>query len=577
MERVDHWRKNYEELRPTEDPHAARAHSIFQRLLHTAGKRPGVVPRLLITKNDPLNITLPVALPDGWIVLSKGTLDMAYHDPTRGDDRLAFVLAHEIAHQLKDDFWHLKFFQAIAVSTTQDPQRRKVLEEVRDIVVEQVLAKELQADEQGIVYASMAGFNTNAIVTEDDQVNFFAAWVRALEPRRSSGIPQDRAYPTTKQRAEVVKARLKQILDKTEVFKVGLWFYQAGNYPRAILALEHFLQFFPSREVYHNLASSHHQLALQYHGLWRSDAGAVPFKLSLAVDPVTRASTISLRGSAGHGKSPAELFRDHLDRTIEFYKTAISLDPSYVLSYNNLGCALLMQDDAYKAIATLQDALKIAPNSPEALNNLGVAFFYAENPRQARAHLARARELSPAYDAPIFNLGRIAYAERQVAEAQRYWTTYVQLDPASPWADLLRKWVLLPSPSPVPSSARQTVENILGLAVGAFENDIPRSWGAPRTTVRIPLEQEPFKVAVYPHGMTTLSQDEEILMIVALEGYRGKSAREVAIGSAGTDVFAHYGRPSRILQMTQGESWVYDAQGIAFQLRDGTVVSWLLF
>jgi hypothetical protein len=29
--------------------------------------------------------------------------------------------------------------------------------------------------------------------------------------------------------------------------------------------------------------------------------------------------------------------------------------------------------------------------------------------------------------------------------------------------------------------------------------------------------------------------------------------------------------------MTQGESWVYEAQGIAFQLRDGTVGSWLLF
>jgi tetratricopeptide (TPR) repeat protein len=578
-ERIDHWRKNYEELWPTEDARAARAHSIFQRVLHTAGKRLGVVPRLFITKSDPLNIALPIALPDGWIILSKGTLDICYRDPERGDDRLAFVLAHEIAHQLKDDFWHMKFFQAIEASEAQDPQRQKVLVEIRDIasVTEQVLAKELQADEQGSVYAAMAGFDTNAIVIEDNKNQFFEDWVRALDPRRISGVSRG-SHPTPQHRAATVKARLRQILDRMEVFKIGLWFYQAGNYPKAILAFEHFLHFFPSREVYHNLATSHHQVALQYYGLWRHDAQTLPFKLSLAIDPVTRASTIALRGSDRQGKSLAELFQEHVERAIEFYKTAISLDPSYVLSYNNLGCALLLKEDAYKAIATLQDALKLAPDSAETLNNLGVAFFYAENPRQARAHLAKAREQSPTYDAPVFNLGKIAYAERQEAEAKQHWTTYVQLDPVSPWAELLRKQMPLSSPPPrMPSTAMPATETVLGLAVAAFESDIPRAWGAPRTVSRIPLEQEPFRVAGYPNGVTTLSQDEEILMIVALEGYRGKSARGVAIGSSGKDVFVQYRSPSRILKMTQGESWVYDAQGIAFQLRDGTVVSWVLF
>lgn len=95
--------------------------------------------------------------------MSKETLDLCYRDEKWGDDRLAFVLAHEIAHQLKDDFWHLKFFQEVRGS---EPLR---------------LAQELQADEYGIVYASMAGFNTDAIVTEDDQVNFFADWIQEVE------------------------------------------------------------------------------------------------------------------------------------------------------------------------------------------------------------------------------------------------------------------------------------------------------------------------------------------------------------------------------------------------------------
>jgi hypothetical protein len=31
------------------------------------------------------------------------------------------------------------------------------------------------------------------------------------------------------------------------------------------------------------------------------------------------------------------------------------------------------------------------------------------------------------------------------------------------------------------------------------------------------------------------------------------------------------------LELTQGQSWAYDHRRIAFQLRDGRVVSWLLF
>src|SRR5262249_12581390 len=149
---------------------------------------------------------------------------------------------------------------------------------------------------------------------------------------------------------EALKVHLRQILDKMDEFNVGLWFYQAGNYPKAILAFEDFLHFFPSREVYHNLAASHHQLALQYYQLWKKDVWALPFQLSLAVTPVAGAGNIALRGLNGTDK-PAELFHAHLEKAIEFYNTAISLDPSYALAYSNLGCALLVHEDVYKAIA----------------------------------------------------------------------------------------------------------------------------------------------------------------------------------------------------------------------------------
>ncbi len=571
-ERIDYWRNNYVELSPDEDPRVARAHEIFDRVIHAAGRTLGVMPRLFILKRDPLNISLPIAIPDGWVIISKGTLDICYRDAVYGDDRLAFVLAHEVAHKLKGDFWHMQFFQALEASKSRGGEPREALAELGRAVqaADDIWAKELQADEHGVVYAAMAGFRTNAIVTEDGRVNFFQEWVTALDPQRI----RSESHPAPQQRATAVKARLHHVMSKIDAFQVGLRFYQAGDYTRAIRAFEKFLEYFPSREVYYNLAASHHQLALQIRQLSQPRRHVLPFKLSLAVDPKTRARGINLRASKG----PKARFDEHIEKAIEFYEVAKSLDPSYGLSYNNLGCAYIVKGEAFKAIAALQDALELSPGAPDVLNNLGVAFFAANLAESAKAHLYQARMLAPRYDAALFNLGKIAYEERHWAEARRHWQAYLRLDAMSPWAELLRRQdpKLQPSNRRAPAG-QQPAEHVKGLAVAAFEDEIPTTWGRPRSVRRLQLEEEPLTVRDYRHGMMTFAQDEEIVMIVAEPGYRGKSSRGIAIGSAQAEVLDQYQTPSRVLEMTQGESWVYDKMGISFQMRHGRVVSWLLF
>ena len=75
----------------------------------------------------------------------------------------------------------------------------------------------------------------------------------------------------------------------------------------------------------------------------------------------------------------------------------------------------------------------------------------------------------------------------------------------------------------------------------------------------------------------TLSQKDEIKLIVTLDGFGGKSAKGIALGSPEKDVIAAYGAPAQVLDMNQGASWVYGQQGIAFRLRNGKVVAWMLF
>ncbi len=568
LNRIAYWRTTYQELKPKDDPRAAKAHAIFERLVQVAGKRPWTVPRLYIIADEPWDMSLPIAIQDGWIILSKGVLERCYRHPKWGDDRLAFILAHELAHQLQDDLWHIRFFEALKGAVSPE-----FLSEIQRGTNEtsHVLARELQADEHGIIYAAMAGFNTQAIVSGNHDVNFFTDWVQALDPRRIIGVPVDRRDSTAQRRAEALRAALRRVGDETVAFQAGLWFYYAGNYPQAIRAFDHFRTVFPSREVHHNLAVSHHQLALQAYRKWQPKAQTFPFHLSLAIEPLTLASQIYLGRTRGLGNELTRQFHQHLKEAIRWYREALSQDATYTPAALNLGAAFVLRGvhapkpglhpDFAEAISILSRALEHAPQSAELLNNLGVALFYDERAKRAQTTLTQARTLAPAYAAPVFNLAMMARAEQRDAEARRYQRLYQTLAP----------------PATRPSSkTNPREETVAGVIPGAVQKELPARWGKPARGI-VQLDGTHYTLATYPVGIMTLAQDGEILMIRVQAGFRETSARGIQLGNRADYVLARYGPPSRRHSLPHGGNWAYDAQRIAFQLRAGQVVSWLRY
>ena len=576
--RLDFWKTNYNELRPEDDPRAAKAYEIFARVINAAGKRAGIVPTLFIVKNAGAAVPLAIALPDGGIVISRQVLDICYKEPENGDDRLAFILAHEIAHQLKDDFWHLKFFAAVELSQKEKPGDAAVIDEVKKIAShsEEPLLKELQCDEYGIVYASMAGFDTRAIVFQDDKVNFFRYFAAALDPGNIKGAVRDPEHPSPDARAAAVKARLIQVLDEVDLFDLGLLFYQTGDYDKAAALFSEFLRYYPGREVYHNLAACHHRIAQKCFREWKGPDKDFPFRLALAVETETRARKITLRSAPAPNWEAR--FKEEIGKAIEYYRTALGQDPSYWPSANNLGCALLLQDNAYEAVAVLQKALQAASESPLVLNNLGVAYDLAENPQKAKEKLQAALKIDPAYDAPLYNLGLIAFQESGKAEAKKQWEAYLRADPDSVWSDRILSYL---SPGQVPKApdAKPATdpEKISGLAVGDYPDAIPADWGAPAKKKSFLGGENPVLLSVYANGVTVIVQNDEIVRLAASSPFKGQTAKNTPLGAAAKDVLAKYGKPRSILPSTEGEAWVYAGQGITFILRDGKVAAWILF
>jgi hypothetical protein len=334
--------------------------------------------------------------------------------------------------------------------------------------------------------------------------------------------------------------------------------------------------------VSHNLATSHHQLALQAYQAWQQGALPLPFHLSLAIDPLTRASRIYLAGPARGGTAkpgtPAAHFHQPLEEAIALYREALAHDEAYTPAALNLGDALIVRglqtgtdglnDDLYEAVTMLTRALKRAPTTPDTPaihNSLGVALFYLKQWDNAAEHLGRARTLAPTYAAPVFNLTHLARLAHRDAEAQRYWSDYQRIAPPPPGPP--------PPGAPTPS---QHPESVMGLTIGRLYTNVPPQWGAPlKSTLRVGTET--YTVATYPAGMLLLMQDGEIRMIFVRDDYQGTSTQGLTIGSAAHEVLKRYGSPTRQAELTQGHSWGYEAQRMAFQLRDGKVVSWLLF
>jgi tetratricopeptide (TPR) repeat protein len=583
QERIDYWQQNYSELTEVDDPRVVNAHQIFERVLQAAGTRYGVIPRLFIIKENPFNVVLPISIPDGWVIVSRQVLDMCYESQKEGDDRLAFVLAHEIAHLLDDDFWHMSFFSALSLlEENQNVEQAEVVKEIQGIFAQtaKIEAKELRADERGILFAAMAGYSPFSIVsaTKNGKNSFFHEWHELLKVSRLDQSNAISTHPTLSQRSTAVLARLKQVSEQSDLFRIGLLLYQTGKFELAAKAFTEFLRYFPSREVYHNLAATHHQIALNY---YQSDPELVkkrllPFRLPIMADPYTRAAFGITRGR----KPNQNDFEQHIDLAIKHYQLAIEQDVNYLLAYQNLASAYLLNNEPYKAIATLQDIVKRLPNNAVLLNILGVGFFLTENPEKAETLLQKAIEINGRFVAAYYNLGKIAYLQGDEAKAHKLWQEFVKIAPDHRWSrHLVSNFNIratTPASHPTSHPASKQMELMVGVQIGHYLDEIPDSLGKPRTK-NFSIGDTAYSLLEYPNGVSIVAEIDEVRIIFVSEKFNVKHTQGINIGSTRKKVISNYGLPTLRLDSTRGQNLLYPQDGISIQLAHDKVISWAVY
>jgi len=509
------------------------------------------------------------AYPGGYVVLTKGIVEQ-----TADEHELAMVIAHEFAH--------------IATSQMDNPLAQELPARLQQRLLESGAigrgfttelhnrfcsnlyadeirkAYELQADERAIIYMFLAGYHPAAAMAVLDKLSADAT---------------SSCQPSLQERKTRIAKHVQGVLNRLEQFQAGVRFYVQQDYERAIEAFRIFLSSgYDGREVYHNIATSYHRLALQA----QAPPAQLKAKCSLALESETQARRLRAR-SVRSGARP-DLFQYYLTEAIKQYQQALEQAPQYAPAATNLACAYLEQGKYGTAQDALQHVLRTHPEYVAAYNNLGVTFLLQGDHTKAIAYLEQAISRNPRYADPYCNLALLWEAAGQTDRARTYWRQYLELGSTghNTCAQRARAQVDLPEGS-----------EASGELADAERKAAPVRPGQPRTAVTQPGHE----VSVFSgclgqadrtcpsvqalvderRGLTLLVEGQLITQVVLASPAPQATAKGIRIGDTEDKVWKYYGAPTRLEETPTGRYLVYDHAKLAFTMQEGHVVSWFLF
>ena len=304
----------------------AHAYAVFDNVLRVADKSGSASPELIVV-NDRQQAAAFV-LADGSVFVSQKALDIIRLgvEEAEADARLAFVLGHELAHLADNDFWDGQMDRAL--------QGRALIGQVNSTAGQQ--KKELKADDQGFLYAALAGY----------RVEQCSSLHRRTGTSSASGsiISAGRTIRATSaaDRTDLLRARLRERYQALQYFYFGVRLLHFGRYREGLGFLREFQQQFPSREVFSNLGYGYLQLAI----------GRLPLEyayyywLPTISDVHTPLERLTVRAAEQRRPRadwtiPAPVREDLLEAA-RYFESATTRDPAYGPGYVNLAVTQLL-------------------------------------------------------------------------------------------------------------------------------------------------------------------------------------------------------------------------------------------
>ena len=276
---------------------------------------------------------------------------------------LSVVIGHELAHYYNEHSFCTDFAFAIRNKNEVFSKKVKLIDKNQKIIYE------TQADDKGLFYAAIAGYEPFEV-----QPKLLDAIYTQYQLKDTDG------YPTKVQRKEIAKNALLKAKMLYETFTLGLKYIQEKNYDKAIEAFNTVNNDFPSRENYNNLGVAKTRQAIELKELSKGEVDTPKrFQYPLEVDNTSR-----LKKATTRSYSDGEKMRNLLNDAQKDFEETIRLDPSYTVGFINLACVYDLLGKHISAIAEITEKLpKNEQDTIEAKQILAIAYYNADMEEKA--------------------------------------------------------------------------------------------------------------------------------------------------------------------------------------------------
>lgn len=117
------------------------------------------------------------------------------------------------------------------------------------------------------------------------------------------------------------------------------------------------------------------------------------------------------------------------EEAIQYYKDAITIDPTYYNALNNLSAVYVERGDWKNAGATYSTLSDTYPDSAESAFNAGVAFEHQKDFKRSQTYYERAVKINPTDVTTLASLATVLYEQGQIDPSARTLMQAIDLDP----------------------------------------------------------------------------------------------------------------------------------------------------
>lgn len=278
---------------------------------------------------------------------------------------LSVVISHELAHYYYDHGFCTDFAFAMSKKNMGFAQQIKLVNKNQKVIYES------QADDKGLFYAAIAGYEPFEIQPKilDAIYNFYQL------------KEVNEGYPSKTERKAIAQNALVKSKKLYTVFQEAVKAKENIDYDKALTLFEEVNRDFPSRENYNNIGVIKTLQALNLKVLAKDEFDYPKrFLYPLEMDNTSR---LNKEGTRGSNEEDQEQMSRLLKSAQKDFEKAISLDTNYTVAYVNLACVFDLLDNPEAAIGKIKEMSFDKQKSIDAQRILAIGYHHADNEKKA--------------------------------------------------------------------------------------------------------------------------------------------------------------------------------------------------